>query len=156
MQPLVCSYLLPYRSLVRSVAGTPKTQGSALTFPCPTVYEELVNLGRRASCFPHSVAAGIWTREHLPCSLWRGYLASDGFLWSGHWLALLFSVVQLAFICLWAGGMAHLLGSHRDYALTFVLLLLLNLNLVLAFFAFFLDRFRIPVLVPLVCLHYLR
>jgi len=34
-------------------------------------------------------------------------------------------------------------------AFTFVLLLLLNTNWVLAFAAFFMDRFRIPVLVPI-------
>jgi hypothetical protein len=37
-----------------------------------------------------TINPGLWIRDNIPAGLWRGYLAYDGFMWSGHWLALLF------------------------------------------------------------------
>lgn len=148
----VCSYALAYIALWWAVlVAPPKTQGSALTFPCPRFMKNWLTWADEHHVLPKGLRAGIWVREHLSCSLWSGYLAGDGFLWSGHWLALLFSLGTIAIYLFvgWRHGASF--GKPSEVtALTFVLLLLLNLNLVLAFFAFFLDRFRVPVLVPLI------
>jgi hypothetical protein len=148
----ICSYAVAYIALWCAVVlAPPNTQGSALTFPCPRFMRKGLAWADEHHVLPKGLRGGIWVREHLPCGLWSGYLASDGFLWSGHWLALLFSLVTIAiyFFVGWRHG-ASFGKSSEVTALTFVLLLLLNTNLVLAFLAFFLDRFRVPVLVPLV------
>jgi hypothetical protein len=147
----VCSYILAFIALWCAVlVAPPHTQGSALTFPCPGFMKNWLAWADDHHVLPTALSPGIWIREHLPCSLWRGYLASDGFLWSGHWLALLFSVVTIGiylFVGRWQGGS---LGRPSGVtSLTVIWLLLLNVNWVLSFFAFFLDRFRIPVLAPL-------
>ncbi|MGA8429755.1 MAG: patatin-like phospholipase family protein [Candidatus Sulfotelmatobacter sp.] len=147
-----CSYILAFIALWCAVLlAPPHTQGSALTFPCPRFMKNWLAWADDHHVLPTTFAPGTWMREHLPCSLWQGYLANDGFLWSGHWLALLFSVITIGiylFVGWWQGGS---LGKPSGItSLTVVWLLLLNSNWVLSFFAFFLDRFRIPVLVPLV------
>jgi hypothetical protein len=148
----LCSYALAYIALWCAVlVAPPKTQGSALTFPCPRFMKNWLTWADEHHVLPKGLRAGIWVREHLPCSLWSGYLANDGFLWSGHWLALLFSLATIAIYSF--VGWRHRASFGRPSevtALTFVLLLLLNVNLILAFAAFFLDRFRLPVLVPLI------
>lgn len=148
----VGSYVLAYIALWCAVVlAPPRTQGSALTFPCPRLMKDWLTWADERHVLPKGLHAGIWVREHLPCSLWSGYLASDGFLWSGHWLALLFSLATIAIYSFvgWRHGASF--GKPSEVtALTFVLLLLLNVNLALAFSAFFLDRFRLPVLAPLI------
>lgn len=147
-----CSYALAFIALWCAVLlAPPNTQGSALTFPCLGFMKNWLKWADDHQVLPKGLRAGIWVREHLPCSLWSGYLASDGFLWSGHWLALLFSLATIAMYLFvgWRHGASF--GKPSEVtALTFVLLLLLNVNLVLAFAAFFLDRFRLPVLAPLI------
>ena len=143
----LCSYILAFAALWFAVVlAPPGTQGSALTFPCLSFMRNWLKWADNHHVLPKDLRWGIWIRENLPCSLWRGYLAPDGFIWSGEWLALLFGLATLAlyfFIDWWHGQLSGVT------AFTFVLLLLLNTNWVLSFVAFFLDRFRIPVLVPL-------
>lgn len=147
----VCSYLLAFIALWCAVLlAPPHTQGSALTFPCPRFMKNWLAWADDHHVLPTALSPGIWIREHLPCSLWRGYLANDGFLWSGHWLALLFSVVTIGIYLFVGWRQGGSLGKPSGItSLTVVWLLLLNINWVLAFFAFFLDRFRVPVLAPL-------
>jgi hypothetical protein len=147
----LCSYVLAFAALWFAVVlAPPHTQGSALTFPCLPFMRAWLLWADNHHVLPQRLAPGTWIRKNLPCSLWRGYIAGDGFMWSGHWLALLFGSATLGlyfFIGWWHG---RSLGNASGVsALTFVLLLLLNANWVLSFGAFFLDRFRIPMLVPL-------
>jgi Patatin-like phospholipase len=148
---VVCSYFLAFVALWCAVVlAPPRTQGSARTFPCLLFMQKWLEWADEHHVLPKGLSPGIWIRKNLPSGLWRGYLASDGFMWSGHWLALLFGLATLGvyFLIGWWHGKS--LGEASGVsALTFVLLLLLNANWVLAFLAFFLDRFRIPLLVPL-------
>ena len=79
-----------------------------------------------------------------------GLVDNNGVPLSGIWLATAFGLVTLALYELidWI-KLTHLgeSGSHFP-ALFFILWLLLNANWVLSFLAFFLDRWRIPLLVP--------
>lgn len=151
------SYLLAFSALWFAVLlAPPRTQGSALTFPCFGFMRRWLEWADNHHILPKGLRLGIWIRDNLPCSLWRGYLASDGFVWSGHWLALLFGIATLGlyFSIDWWHGRS--LGQpSRVTALTFVLLLLLNVNWILSFLTFFLDRFRIPVLVPFALFAYI-
>ena len=147
----LCSYLMAFAALWFAVLlAPPDTQGSALTFPCISLMRRWLNWADTHHILPSRIHPGVWVRKHLPPSLWQGYLASDGFLWSGHWLALLFGIATLLlceFIDWWHGRAVG--AASGVTALTFVLLLLLNANWVLAFLAFFLDRFRVPLVIPL-------
>jgi hypothetical protein len=151
---MLSSYIIAFVALwVAVLLAPPHTQGSALTFPCPPFMRKWLVWANNHHVLPKELGPGLWVRKNLPCGLWSGYLARDGFMWSGHWLALLFGLVTFAiyFFVDWRHG--RLWGEPSQItALTFLLLLLLNANWVLAFLAFFLDRFRIPVLVPLALL----
>jgi hypothetical protein len=146
-----CAYILAFAALWFAVLlAPPRTQGSALTFPCLAFMRAWLNWADNHHVLPKGIRAGFWARKNLPCSLWSGYIAHDGFMWSGHWLALLFGLATFViyfFIDWWHGN--NLGEVSQVTALTFILLLLLNANWVAAFVGFFLDRFRIPVLVPL-------
>jgi predicted acylesterase/phospholipase RssA len=146
------AYLLAFVALWVAVwLAPPGTQGSALTFPCFPFMRRWLQWADRHHVLPKGLRLGLWIRRRLPGSLWRGYLASDGFLWSGHWLALLFGLATAAlyFFIDWWHGRSVGLQDASVTALTFVLILLLNTNWILSFAAFFLDHFRIPVLLPL-------
>ena len=150
----VSSYIVAFVALwVAVLLAPPRTQGSALTFPCLSFMRNWLVWADNHHVLPKGLGPGLWIRKNLPCSLWSGYLAGDGFMWSGHWLALVFGLATFGiyFLVDWRHGRS--LGhTSQVTALTFVLLLLLNANWVLAFAAFFLDRFRVPVLVPLALL----
>jgi hypothetical protein len=147
----LCSYLLAYFAIWFAVVlAPPKTQESALTFPCFRFMRNWLGWADEHHVLPDRLHLGLWIRQHLPCSLWSGYLANDGFMWSGHWLALLFGIATLVPYYLIYMLHGRSLGKVVEVtALTFVLVLLLNANWVLSFISFFLDRFRIPLLVPL-------
>jgi hypothetical protein len=152
----LCSYLLAFCALWFAVLlAPPGTQGSALTFPCFPFMSRWLQWANSHHVLSKRLRLGIWMRQTLPSSLWSGYLASDGFLWSGHWLALIFGLGTLGLyfvIDMWhARSKGHVSGVS---ALTFVLILLLNANWILSFLTFFLDRFRIPLLVPLALFAY--
>ena len=148
------AYLLAFAALwVAVLIAPPNTQGSALTFPCISWMRRQLKWADEHHLLPKGLGLGIWIRKNLPCGLWRGYLASDGFVWSGEWLAFLFAITTLGLYFFVDWWHKRALGQPSGVtALTFVLLLLVNANWVLSFAAFFLDRFRIPLLVPLALL----
>jgi hypothetical protein len=95
-----------------------------------------------------------WFRDYFPASIWDGYLhPTTGIPWAGHWLAFWFF---LATSSLYMGiniyRKAYLGEASPVPAIAYLLLLLVNVNWVLAFLTFFLDRFRIPLIVPLLIL----
>lgn len=147
----LCSYLLAFIALWCAVLSAPRnTQDSALTFPCLGFMRRWLSWADRHGALAECQPPGIWVRNTLPCSLWQGYLAPKGFVWSGHWLALLFAIGTLVFYFFINWWQSKSVGQVSGVsALTFVLILLLNANWILSFLTFFLDRFRIPVLVPL-------
>jgi len=73
-----------------------------------------------------------------------------GLPWSGHWLAFCFGTVAFGvYVTIYFVRTPRQGEPVSVPALAYVLLLLLNLNWILSFAAFFLDRFRIPLLLPL-------
>ncbi len=108
-----------------------------------------------------------WTRQHgieqstvlpfgtalkrLPRGLWIGYLDPvTGLPWAGHWMAFTFALaVGVVTLALDFYRRADLGDSSPVPALCYIMILLLNLNWVMALFAFLLDRYRLPLIIPL-------
>jgi hypothetical protein len=162
------AYLLAFLALVGAVLTAPAgTQRSAGTFPAPAILQSVLKRADRRSLFPRAwyERAGRWFIR-LPIDIRTGYIdprpdfprndeppvpnPGYGLLWSGHWLVCTFALLTLLlYLAIDWYKKAYLDRASSIPALGYVLLLLLNLNWVLVFAAFFLDRFRIPLLIPL-------
>ena len=152
---IVTAYLLIYVALFFAILIAPKrTQTSVLTFPCPPFMRRALEWANAHGVLPTTVLrVGLWIRAHVTRSLWGGYISSRGFLWGGQWVSLVFAVITLAvylgidfYTRVWLGE------TTAVPALVFVLLLLLNVNWILSAAAFFLDRYRIPLVIPILLL----
>jgi thiamine transporter ThiT len=91
-----------------------------------------------------------WVLAHLPEDLRSGYFDREGHLYPGHWLVLMMLVVSS--IVYWGLG-AHKganlgMPSHVP-ALAYILIGMLVANWILSMAAFFLDRYRIPLVTPI-------
>jgi hypothetical protein len=150
---LAAAYVLAFFALFVAVLGAAKgTQAAAVTFPGPKFLrgwlawaDQHVGLAE-----DFRLEIGSWVRRRLPRTLWEGYLDHKGFLLGGQWLALVFfflTMVLYKVVDVYAE--ANLGGKYAVPALTFVILLLINVNWLFSALAFFLDRYRIPLLVPI-------
>ncbi len=151
----ICAYCLIFLALFLAVWIAPKrTQTSVLTFPCPGFMRQWLSWANCHGLVPTQfLGLGLWVRSHWPRSLWLGYISPRGFLWGGQWLSLIFSFATLGvYFGIDIYTKARLGETTAVPALVFVLLLLLNLNWILSAMAFFLDRYRIPLLVPVLLL----
>lgn len=96
--------------------------------------------------WPKDLTAGyIDHRPELNGQANPGY----GLPWSGVWLAAAFSLTT--FVIYYSIGwyrQANFEKAAPFPALAFVILLLLNANWIISFFAYFLDRYRVPLLIP--------
>jgi predicted acylesterase/phospholipase RssA len=153
---LLFAYLLAFVGLYAAVLLAPAgTQDAADTFPAPPVMRNWLHEANGHDILPvWFPRLCLWLRKRLPPGLWAGYLdPASGLPWGGHWLGFMFF---LATGCLYFGidvyRRTYLGESTPIPALAFVLLLVLNVNWVLSFLAFLLDRYRIPLLVPLLIL----
>ncbi len=150
---LLFAYLLAFVALYAAVLLAPSgTQVAAETFPAPPPMRNWLRQANRIDILP-AWFSKFWAfvRDRLPPGLWAGYLnPEDGLPWGGHWLALMFF---MATTCLYFGidiyRRTYLGESTPIPALVFVLLLLLNANWILSFLAFLLDRYRIPLAIPI-------
>ena len=97
---------------------------------------------------------GAFLLRIFPKGLLVGYVdPKTGIPWGGHWLALSFALATAVLTVLLDVYRRTYLGESSPVpALCYVLILLLNLNWILAFLAFLLDRYRIPLLVPVLIL----
>lgn len=92
-----------------------------------------------------------WTLENIPKDVRCGYCDNEGHLFPGHWLVITLLVVSIFVYTSVGTFRAYRLGMPTSVpAVTYVLMLLLVLNWVLSVVAFFLDRYRIPLVVPIV------
>lgn len=153
------AYILAFVGLYAAVLFSPAaTHGAAQTFPAPAFMRNWLRWANDRDRLGALVARGArWLRNHLPRGLWVGYLDPvTGLPWGGHLLAAMFF---LATAFLYFGvdfyRRTYLGEATPVPALAFLLLLLLNVNWILSFFAFFLDRYRIPLLVPIAVLCFL-
>jgi len=158
------AYLLGYGSLWLAILVSPKgSQPDTSTFPTIKPMEDGLAWANHHTALPNWFTT--WLRRclaKLPADLRAGYLdnrarlddGSDnggyGLPWASHWLAFSFAFLTFA-LYLWIGAYkkAHLGETTSIPALAMVLFLLLNLNWVLSFVTFLLDRFRVPLLIPL-------
>jgi len=87
----------------------------------------------------------------IPKELSTGYLDENGCLFPGHWFSLLMLVASFLLFGLIGFGKQNHIGeeSFPVPAIGYVLIALLVMNWILSMAAFFLDRFRIPLLLPL-------
>ena len=90
----------------------------------------------------------------IPEELSIGYLDEHGCLFPGHWFSLLMLIASFVLFWLVGFGKQNHLGeeSFPVPAIGYVFLLLLVINWILSMAAFFLDRFRVPLLLPLAIL----
>lgn len=92
--------------------------------------------------------------QQIPEDLSSGYLDSSGILFPGQWFSVLMLITS--FLLFWVIGFwkqNHL--GESDFpvpAIAYVLLVLLVTNWILSMAAFQLDRFRVPLLLPLAIL----
>ena len=151
------AYLSGFAALVLSVALAPRYKHPAeerFDIPFPFARRIL----RRADCFrliPNIDADRIarWSLAHVPRDLWSGYLDSDGHLYPGHWLVLMFLAMSLILYGIVGSFKQARLGMPSAVpALAYVLILMLVINWLLANVAFFLDRYRVPLLIPILLL----
>lgn len=150
---IVAAYFLAFAALYAAVLlACAGTQGAAETFPAPPFMRNWLRRANRIDILP-AWFTRLWVsiRDRLPSGLWAGYLnPENGLPWGGHWLALMFFI---ATTCLYVGidiyRQTYLGESTPIPALVFVLLLLLNTNWILSALAFLLDRYRIPLLIPI-------
>jgi hypothetical protein len=94
---------------------------------------------------------GQWALKHLPEGLRAGYLDPKGDLYPDHWLVVMLLVVSI--VVWWLMGAlkeANLGMPSRVPALAYILMGMLVANWFLSMAAFFLDRYRIPLLMPVV------
>jgi len=146
------AYVLGFFGLVISIALAPRYRSSAdKRFDIPFPRSKAI-LGRadafqvpRLGWFPQ------WDLKRLPPDLRCGYVDVEGNLYPGQWLVLMLLAMS--------AGVYFVVGSYKGYhlgapsrvpALAYVLVLMLVLNWVFSMLAFFLDRYRIPLLVPVV------
>jgi hypothetical protein len=92
-----------------------------------------------------------WAKVHVPADVQAGYLDVDGHLYPGHWLSLMLLVVSLIVYEVVGSIREGRLGIPSNVpAIAYVLILMLVLNWLLSIIAFFLDRYRVPIIVPIV------
>ena len=161
---LVFAYVLGYVSLLLAILVSPKgSQPDTSTFPAIKPMKDGLAWANNHTLLPEAFTSWLarWLAR-LPADLQAGYLdnrpkladesanAGYGLPWAGHWLAFCFALLTFA-LYFWIGAYkrAHLGETTSIPALAMVLFLFQNLNWIFSFLTFFLDRFRIPLLIPL-------
>ena len=150
------AYLLAFFGLLLTMwLNPPGLHPAEETFPMPRFIRNYLKKWISNHCVQTAVLLPIGRRlRKLPEALTAGYLdPHTGLPWAGHWLAFTFALATGA---LYVGLNVY----HRTWqgevspvpALAYALLLLLNVNWILAFFAFLLDRYRLPLLIPIALL----
>jgi hypothetical protein len=148
----IIAYILAFIGLFLTVwVAPPGTSPADKTFPAPEFLRELLTWADKHG-MPKAWLKPLGNRmKGLPKGLWKGYLDPEtGLLWAGHWLAFTFALsIGLLTITLDLYRRAYLGEASKVPALSYLMILLLDLNWILAFLAFLLDRYRLPLIVPL-------
>ena len=149
------AYLVVFAGVLTVVFVAPpgKHASTVNAFPAlPFLKPFLVEANQAGTFIGRWVTKATTRIRRLPPALWVGYLDPvTGDLWSGHRVAAAFGLVTFtiyAGVDVWKR--LHLAESTHIPALVFVLWLVLIANWILSFATFFLDRFRIPLLVPFI------
>jgi hypothetical protein len=151
---VAAAYSMAYVAMLVAVWLAPAgTQADSLqAFPAPGFLRKWLRTADAKAPWVAGLISRLGRKlKTFPRALWAGYLdPATGSPWSGHWLASAFGAVTFAFyetlnLVAW-----RQLKWPGFPAVMFVLWAFLCANWLLGFMAFFLDRFRIPLLAPLV------
>ena len=154
---LAVAYVLGCAALLLAVLFAPRYRISAeLRFPnlLPRYKDLLKKAYDQPVLSPTALAKlGNFGKGIAP-ELSIGYLDENGCLYPGHWFSFLMLAASFLVFWLVRFGKQNHIGeeSFPVPAIGYVLLALLVINWLLAMASFFLDRFRIPLLLPLVIL----
>jgi hypothetical protein len=92
-----------------------------------------------------------WAKANIPEDVRAGYLDDEGHLFPAQWLVLMFLLISLIVYLSLGTFRGYRLGMPTSVpAATYVLVLMLVANWVLSVIAFFLDRYRVPLLLPII------
>ena len=157
MGGILVAYLLMFFALWGAILLAPRgTQDRTAThFPARPRMRSWLLWADQRDFLPNWVTTATkWVRDHSPPSVWDGYLnPNTGVPWAGHWLAFCFTLATSGlYIGIDIYRRTYLGEASPIPAIAFLLLLLVNVNWVLSFLSFFLDRFRIPLIIPLLIL----
>lgn len=169
------AYLIVFIGMLAAVFISPQgTYRATHSFPAVAPMRRLLEKANAHSIFKQEwwQEIGRWIAKTFPESWTAGYIdrrakAPDGhgnmvdntgygLPWSGHWVATCFALATFAlYLGIDAYEKNHLGETPAIPALAFVLIFFLNANFVLSALAFFFDRFRLPLLIPLLGLAFL-
>ena len=155
---VLAAYLVCCVTLLLAVLFAPKYKESAKDrfpnlLPC---YKWLLGKAYDQPVLPQTILDKLdnWG-EAIPEDISAGYLDPDTHrLYPGHWFSFLMLIASFALFWLVGFGKQNHLGetTFPVPAIGYVLLLLLVINWILSMAAFFLDRFRVPLLLPVAIL----
>jgi Patatin-like phospholipase len=168
----VVAYVVVFLGLLAAVFVSPQgTDRATHSFPAFGPLRYLLEKANAHSIFKESwwENTGKWIAGHVPESWTAGYVdrrtqvpdgkgnmvhnTGYGLPWSGHWVAFCFAMATFAlYLGIDSYKKNHLGEQTVIPALAFVLILFLNANWVFSALAFFFDRFRVPLLLPLILL----
>ncbi len=148
------AFFLGFTALVLAVLLSPKyTQPARHRFATLSgLMARILDAAENISVLPAGLSdrVGKWVLRDVPLDLRAGY--SDphtGKLYPGHWLVLtLFTLSVLLYFGLRALTQLDVIGISSIPPIVYVLVGLLVLTFLLSMVAFFLDRYRVPLIVP--------
>src|SRR5580692_3295165 len=144
------AYVLGFCGLVLSVAVAPHYKTPAdKRFDIPFPFSKRIlrwadNFRlKRPSWLPQ------WDLNRLPPDLRCGYVDYEGHLYPGQWLVLMLLFVSLIVYVVVGLYRSTRLGEPSSVpGIAYILVLMLVLNWALSIMAFFLDRYRVPLILP--------
>lgn len=149
------AHLLGFAALLLAVLGAPRYTAVENRFPTPvpgmrTLLERAYNQSLVSDKVRDKL--GAWGKK-LPGAFRAGYLDPKGMLYPGQWLT--FMSMAVSFALYWLIGFMKQTRLGEEFsvpALAYVILLLILVDWFLSIAAFFLDRYRVPLLVPIIFL----
>lgn len=150
------AYILAFAAMFVTVRIAPlKLLPPNQTLPAPKFLHDRLQKADEKGVNPALLSRlGAFLLRTFPKGLLVGYVdPKTGVPWGGHWLAFSFGVATAVLTFVVDIYRHSYIGEASPIpALCYVVILLLNLNWILSFLAFLLDRYRIPLLIPILIL----
>jgi hypothetical protein len=153
---IMIAHLLGFGALVLAVLGAPR-YGSDASSRFPTPLPGMATLLDKA--YKQSLVSGEMRKrlgnwgKKLPRAFQAGYVDEEGMLYPGQWLT--FMSMLASFALYWLIGFMKQARLGEEFsvpAIAYVILLLILVAWFLSIAAFFLDRYRVPLLIPILIL----
>lgn len=145
------AYIAGFVGLVISIGFAPHYEIPAdKRFDIPFPFSKSILRWAESLRLSHRILLPRWDLKRLPPDLRCGYIDHDGHLFPGQWLVfvlLLISVMIFDIVGLYKGLRLGLPSNVP--AIAYILIFMLVLNSSLSMLAFFLDRYRIPLVLPI-------